>query len=52
MLIVIFATIGVIVRMVGNAGTAVLAILAAAAAELAVFIPFAYRHARRTREIA
>jgi hypothetical protein len=50
MLLVAFATIGVIVAFVDNPGIAVLAILAITAAELAVFVPFTYRHARRTRE--
>jgi hypothetical protein len=40
----------VILGTVDDPGTAILAILAATAAELAVFIPFTYRHARQTRE--
>ena len=50
MLLVVFATVGVIVAFVDNPGIAVLAILAITGAELAVFIPFTYRHARRKRE--
>jgi hypothetical protein len=42
--------VGVIVAFVHDPATAILTILAATGAELAVFIPFTYRHARRTRE--
>ena len=50
MLLVVFATVGVIVAFVHDPGIALLAILAITGAELAVFIPFSYRHARRTRD--
>lgn len=49
-LVVIFATVGLIVAFVRDPGTAVLAILGTTGAELAVFIPWTYRHARRTAE--
>jgi hypothetical protein len=49
-LLVLFATVGVIVAFVHDPATALLTILAASGAELAVIIPFTYRHARRTRE--
>ena len=49
-MLVLFATVGVTVAFVHNPLTAVLVILAATGAELAVFIPFTYRHARRTSE--
>jgi Flp pilus assembly protein TadB len=45
MLLLVFATVGVIVALVHNLGLALLAILAITGAE-----PFTYRHARRTRE--
>jgi hypothetical protein len=41
----IFATVGVIFRLVHDPATATISILLATAAELAVFIPFSYRHA-------
>jgi len=50
MLAVIFATVGAIVTMVRGPGTAALTVLAVTGAELAVFSPFTYRHARRSRE--
>jgi hypothetical protein len=49
-LLVLFATVGVIAAFVHDPATAILAILAATGAELAVFIPFTYRLARRTGE--
>jgi hypothetical protein len=48
--LVLFATAAVIVAFVADPATAILTILVATIAELAVFIPFTYRHARRTRE--
>jgi hypothetical protein len=48
--LVLFATAGVIVAFVHDPATAILTILVATGTELAVFIPFTYRHARRTRE--
>jgi hypothetical protein len=39
----------VIVAVVGNPVAAILAILVTTGAELAVFIPWTYRHAKRTR---
>jgi hypothetical protein len=50
MLLVVFATVGVIVAFVHSPGIALLAILALTGAELAAFIPFPYRHARRARQ--
>jgi hypothetical protein len=50
MMLAIFATVGAIVAFVHDPGIAVLAILAIVGVELAVFIPFTYRHARQTRE--
>ena len=40
----------VVVATVHDPATAVLTMLVAAGAELAVFIPFTYRHTRRTRD--
>ena len=48
MLLVLFATVGV--ALVRDPAAAIVAILVTTGAELAVFIPFTYRHARRTRE--
>jgi hypothetical protein len=50
MLLVIFATVGVIVAVVKDPAMAVLSILVVTGAELAVFIPFTYRHTRRVRD--
>ena len=49
-MVILVATAGVIVAMVRDPATAVLAILVTTGAELAVFIPWTYRHAKRTRE--
>jgi hypothetical protein len=49
-MLALFATVGITVAFVHNPRTAVLVIVVATGAELAVFIPFTYRHARRTRE--
>ena len=49
-MVVLFATAGVVVATVHDPATAVLTMLVAAGAELAVFIPFTYRHTRRTRD--
>jgi hypothetical protein len=49
MLLVVFATVAVIVTFVHNPGIVLLAIVAITGAELALFIPFTYCHARRTR---
>ena len=49
-LMVLIVTVAVIVAVVRNPATAVLAILVTTGAELAVFIPWTYRHAKRTRE--
>ena len=49
-MVVLFATAGVVVATVHDPATAILTILVATGAELAVFIPFTYRHAKRTRD--
>jgi H+/Cl- antiporter ClcA len=49
-MVVLLATVGVVVATVHSPATAVLIILALTGAELAVFIPFTYRRAKRTRE--
>jgi len=48
--LVLFATVGVVVKTVRDPVTAVLIILVLTGAELAVFIPFTYKHAKRTRD--
>jgi hypothetical protein len=48
--LVLFATGGMIVAFVHDPATAILRILVATGTELAVFLPFTYRHACRTRE--
>ena len=50
MLLVVFATVGIVAAAVRDPATAIVAILVTTGAELAVFIPFTYQHARRTRE--
>lgn len=50
MMLVLLVTAGVVVSVAHSPATAILAILALTGAELAVFIPFTYRHAKRTRD--
>jgi hypothetical protein len=48
--VVIFATVAIVVSVIHNPPTAIITILVSTGAELAIFIPFTYRHARRTRQ--
>jgi hypothetical protein len=50
MMVVLFATAGVVVATVYDPASVILAILVLTGLELAVFIPFMYRHAKRTRD--
>ena len=48
--VVIFATVAIVVSVIHDPPTAIITILVSTGAELAILIPFTYRHARQTRE--
>jgi hypothetical protein len=49
-MLVLLVTVGMVAATVNDPATAMLTILVLTRAELAVFIPFTYKHAKRARD--